>query len=227
MATLAQYRSRVAAKLGLDTTAGGADEVLTDGWVNEGITDFLLQTSCKVTSATMNLAAGTADYTLDTGILLVKDLYLSSGGSTYGLTEVTVPQMIELRRSTSTTNSPSLYYAVAGGNLFMVYPTPSAADVITLYYVPRPVTLSTAGASPDEIPVEFHKAVEFYALAEGADYDDDQTSAQGQRYRELYDMWVFKARKSLNRKGNVRLPKIMVGPAYPGRLSRSQDTSPW
>ena len=227
MTTLAQYRTRISAKLGLDTTAGGLDETLIDSWINEAITDFLLQTSCKVQPATMTLTAGTADYTLDTAALLIKDIYVTSAGSTYGFEEVTMAQMIELRRRSSTSGSPSRFYAVSGGNLLMVYPTPSAADVLTLFYVPRPAALSVTSASPDEIPVEYHKAVEYFALAEGADYDDDQTSAQGQRYREEYERWVMKARKYLNRKGNVRLPKIQVGPTWAGRTSRSQDVGPW
>lgn len=226
MATLATLRNVVAQKIGL-TNDVAADQPLIDEWINQGITDFLLQTGCKVISATMTLTAGSNDYSLSTDILLMKDLYLTSGGNTYGLTEVTVPQMIELRRRSATTNSPVLYYAVAGGNLFMVYPTPSSADVVTLWYVPRPAVLSDPALTPAEIPAEYHKAVEFYALAEAADYDDDTTSAQGQRYREEYDKWVFKARKHLNRKGNVRAPKIVVGPAWSGRLSRSRDVSPW
>lgn len=227
MTTLAQYRSRVSAKLGLDTTASGTDEVLVDSWINEAVTDFLLQTRCKVVSATTTLAADEEDFTLDTDILTIIDAYVDGSTADYAMTQVLAHELLAMRRATSTTATGPLYYAVAGSNLLMVYPTPAATTTLKIYYLPRPITLSTGSASPDEIPVEFHKAVEFFALAEGADYDDDQSSAQGQRYREEYDRWVMKARKYLNRKGNVRLPLIAVGPTQTGQLSRSQDVSPW
>ena len=72
----------------------------------------------------------------------------------------------------------------------MVYPTPASAGTITVYGVPRPATLSASGSSPDEIPLEYQKAVELFALGEAADYDDDETSAQGSRYREEYEKWI-------------------------------------
>jgi hypothetical protein len=211
MATLAQFRSRVQAKIGLDATASGTDEVLLDSWINEGVTDFLLQTQCKVISATMTMIVGTSDYTLDTAILVIKDVYITSGSDLTGLEQWSPYELLARRRANTTQSSPATAYAVMGGNLFLVYPTPSAADVITLYYVPRPVTLSAGGDTPSEIPVEFHKAVEYYALAQAADYDDDASSAQGLRYRDLYLSEVGKARKYLNVKGNARLPRAVVG----------------
>lgn len=194
MTTLAQYRTRIAAKIGTDTTAAGLDETLIDAWVNEGATDFLLRTRCKVESGTTTLAAGQYDFTIDTDILLIQDCYLSGTTQNYPMTQVTVHELLAMRQSLVNTAIGPLYYAVAGSNLFMVHPTPTAASTITIYYVPRPVTLSSGSASPDEIPAEFHKAVEFYALAEMADYDDDASSAQGERYRQEYEKWVGKAR---------------------------------
>lgn len=222
MATLAQLRARVTNKVGVID-----DATILDDWINEGATDFLLQTKCKVESGTTTIAAGENDFTLDTDILLVIDVYQIGSSQNYPMTQVTVPELLRMRETTSVSSTGPFYYAVAGANLLMVHPEPTATTTLTVYYVPRPVTLTTAGQSPDEIPVEFHKAIELFALAEAADADDDSTSAQGQRYREEYERWVMKARKYLNRKGNVRLPKIQVGPTWAGRTSRSQDVGPW
>lgn len=187
------------------------DQGLIDGWVNEGVTDFLLRTRLKVSPATMTLTSGEDDYTLPTGILQIIDLYTTSGGNSYRLERVTPFEILELRRASGSTDSPARRYAVAGSNLLMVYPTPDAADTVTLYYVPRPATLSSGSDTPSEIPSEFHKAIELFALAEAADYDDDQTSAQGQRYRDEYEKWVQRARRAVTLKGGSRLAPTQVG----------------
>lgn len=226
MATLAQLRSRVSAKLGLDATAAGADETLVDGWLNEGVVDVLLQTGCKVTTGTVNLTAGTSDYTLDATVLLIKDAYTTSSGETYRLRQVSAPELIDMRVTDATSDSPSLYYALYGADLFMVYPTPAAADTVTLYHVPKPTVMSTGTHDPSNatyggVPTEFHKAIEYYALAQGADYQNDETSAQGERYRSMYENELKRVRKLVNVKANVRVPVATVGRSR--RVPRRND----
>lgn len=211
MASLANFRLAVQRELGLDTTAGAADEVEIDRRVNEGVVDFLLRTGCKVTSSTLTLTAGTSDYTIDTGILHIVDLYLTSAGDVFTPNRVSHFELLELRRANSVASSPSMKYAVMGSNLLLVYPTPDAADVLTMYSVPRPVTLSAGANTPSEIPAEFHPAVELYALARLASMRDDQTSAQGQRYTDAYEQWVTRAKKAKNLMGGSRLAPARVG----------------
>lgn len=210
MATLAQFRTRISAKLGLDNSASG-DQTLIDDWVNEGYEDVLLRTRCKVSSATMDLTAGTADYTLPTDILAAIDMDIATSTDTFPLVRTDAEDILRRRRASTSTDSPSRFYAVEGSNLLLVYPTPSAADTITIYYVPRPTALSATSDEPSDIPSEFHKAIEFYALAEGADYDDDASSAQGERYRILYEQKLFELRKSMRWKGGRRLAPASVG----------------
>lgn len=218
---LTTFRSSITAELGLDNTAGG-DQPLMDQRVNEGVTDYLLETGCKVISATLTETSGQGDYTLDTAILQVKGWYWSSGTDYRRPQRVSVDELLRLRvaaQATTTGSTPAAYYALAGSNLLMVYPTPSAADTITVYYVPRPVVLTTGANTPDEIPAEFHPAVEFYALWRLASYDDDQSSAQGQRYRDEYDRWVSKAKKFITlRDGRGRTFRV------PGTFRRAMQT---
>lgn len=159
------------------------------------------------------MTAGTDDYTLDTAILLVKEAFSTAAGENGRLTQVSPSELLEMRMAGGTaTSGAAMYYAVNGANLFMVYPTPaSSADTVTFYYVPRPTTLASGADIPSEIPAEHHPAIEFYALWRLASYDDDQSSGQGERYREQYSEWVRKARKYISMKGNVRLPRATVG----------------
>ena len=169
MTTFAQYRSAVSSKLGLDNSIAG-DQTFIDLWVNEGVLDVLMRTDCLMRSATLTLTSGTKDYTLSSSILKIYDAYVTVSGIANWLEITTVDEILAMRRTTTANVSPAQYYAVGGSDLLMIYPTPSSADTLTIYYVPRPATLSASSDSPSEIPAEFHKAVEFYALREGADF---------------------------------------------------------
>jgi hypothetical protein len=87
---------------------------------------------------------------------------------------------------------------------------------LTVYYVPRPTPMSSDSHDPSNatyggIPKEHHKALEFYALWQGADYDDDSTSQQGDRYFGQYQMWLGKMKKNQKFKGGNRMPKATLG----------------
>lgn len=143
----------------------------------------------------MSETANTGDYTLPTGILSVRAFQWANAGGSSGVPErVSVDEILRLRSwaDGSSSTLPATYYAVAGTNLLMVYPTPSSADTITVYYVPRPTAMSSASHDPSNatyggVPAEFHPAVEKYALWHLASMDDDQTSGQGERYRIEYE----------------------------------------
>lgn len=170
----------------------------------------------------MSLTAGTEDYTLDTSILRILDIFITSSSQDYSMERVSVDDILRFRRAAAATSSaPVTYYAVAGSNLLMVYPTPASADTVTVYYVPRPATLSADDDTPSEIPSEFHKLVEWYALAEAADYDDDGSSGVGQLYLAKYEEGIARARATQSRKGSTRL-----APFVPGRRSRVVKHSP-
>jgi hypothetical protein len=151
----------------LDTTAAAADEVEIDRRVNEGATDFMLRTGIKVQQGNPTLTANEGDYTLDTDILDIMDVYSTSGSQDYRMERISVPELLEMRRGASTMVGPARYYATAGANLLMVYPTPTGADELTVYFVPRPVTLSAPSDTPSEIPAEYHPAVGAGAEVQG------------------------------------------------------------
>src|SRR5689334_3142602 len=195
MSTLAQFRTAVAAKIGLDNSTSG-DQPAIDLWVNEGVLDVLMRTSCKVQSAELNLTSGAGDYTVDTDILRIVKATTTSQSVTYDLEERSMDDILAMRNASSTSISPAQYYAMVGSDLFLIYPTPSSDDdTVTFYYVPRPATLSASSDSPEEIPAEFHKAVEFYALSEAGNFADDGTAQQGLMYLQMYEQWIKRIKK--------------------------------
>jgi hypothetical protein len=218
MATLTKIRNEVILKIGLDNTAAGADELLVDEWANEAVRDVLLETQCYTKPATSTTTANQNDYDLDPTILKIKEIYASQSGQYYRLREISTAELIDLRVSAgSSVDTPATHFAVEGSNLLMLYPTPSAVYTLTMYYVPRPTEMSSGAHDPSNvtyggIPVEFHKAIKLFALAEAADYRDDQSSAQGERYRQAYEFWLRKIRKAVNGKGNTTVPAFEIRP---------------
>src|SRR3990167_2858741 len=215
MATLAQLRSRISAELDLDNTASGAEQVLIDARCNEAVTEILYKTRCRVGLATMALIAPPDDYTLPTGILAVQRIVDSND---FPLVQTSPEELHQLRRTgaTTTTDTTTLRYAVDGANLLMVYPTPSAASTLTVYYVPKPTAMSdgahdASNATYGGIPSEFHHLIEFYACSRLASYDDDQSSAQGERYTVSFERGIQEMRRRLAQRGERRLSPSQVG----------------
>lgn len=207
---LGNYRTEVAAMLSLNVD--DADELaLIDQWVNEGVEYVVAEGQTKVASTTADLQANQGDYELDTNILRILWIQTAtSGGSTAELEQIGPTEILRRRLTASDSSSPSYLYAVDGANLLMLYPIPAGADVLTIYYVPRPATLANPGDTPDEIPSEFHRIVTLYVLWRGADYDDDQSSAQGSRYKQQLDEAITGMRSRINRKRGRRMARATV-----------------
>jgi hypothetical protein len=219
---LAAIRNEVTRVIGLDSTAAGADETLVDQWANEAVIDILLQTRCYVTSATAETTADTGDYTFDSGILHVVDMYIASGGNSYRLKQVSPAELLDMRvNGQSVASAPVSHFAVVGSNMLALFPTPSDTETFTLYYVPRPTAMTTGTHDPSDttyggIPSEFHRAIVKYVEAEAADYRDDKSSQQGDRYRNDYLVWLGKIHKYTNQKGSTDTTAFDIpGGAWP------------
>lgn len=213
MANLATLRSRVSKKLGLDETASGDEETLVTGWLNDAVLDVLVETHVRVArDSSVALTADVADYELSSTILAIHNITDSDG---IPLQRVTEEEINQYRRASASATSV-MRYAVSGSNLLMLWPTPSTAATLSIYYVPRPTAMSSGTHDPSDttyggIPAEWHKALEFYALWQAADYDDDVTSAQGDRYYGQYQLWINKIRKHTRLKGGRRQPSLRLG----------------
>lgn len=213
---LTTFRSRITSELGLDNTNAGTEQGLVDGWVNEGVLQFLLETGCKVTTATMDLTANDEDYALPTAsILQVKSIIVTTQAGNKIPLEAVDNDLIDWLRISSVGGTDPIYYALSGTDLLRVFPKPTSADTLTVRYVPVPATLSSGSDTPSEIPAQYHPAVEAYAKWKAAVWDDDASSMFGSSYQGEWEMWLSKARKNLNKQ---RGP---WGPVRPRRQRRN------
>jgi hypothetical protein len=232
LSTLAQFRTVVADELGLDNDSA-TEQPDIDIWVNKGVVRVLTDTHCyvtatSVTASSLTAVGSTGDYLIPTTFLEIVDMFITSGGTNYRLERLTVPDLVERRRVSNPIGSPTMCYALAGANLLMFWPNPSSADVLSVYNVPIPTALSATGDDPSVaanggIPIQLHEAIEFYACFKGASYDDDQSSAQGQRYHDLYDREITRYTKLIRRRGGQRNPRAVVNDTKRRRAFHTND----
>ena len=218
MTTLAGFRTAVTAKLGLDNTASSFDQGLIDGWVNDGVTHICARIRPHIISETFTLTAGKYDYSFKTdlsvNVLAINECFITDFSSSvwYKLNRQTPQQILDLRVGTQFQGSPPVrWYAVNGFDTLMVYPTPIAADVFTIYYQPVPAVLAATGDTPSDIPAEYHKAVEYYALSEAGAYINDAPSQNGALFHQMYLAELIELRKSLRQRGGLKLAPAVVG----------------
>lgn len=234
MSTLADFRTAVSALVGLSGEVGGNEESYVDRWVNQGIVDFLLQTQCHVNCATLSFSSGVSNYNLPTAALAIQDVtYQSAAASTTSrLQRVSPQEILRLREQSSNSSSVVSYYALNGNDLLMIYPTPSASDTLSIYYVPRPTALSVSSHDPSNesyggIPSEYHEAIEYYAAWKAADFDDSVSTQKGLMYQQQYLARLRQYRKAILRRGGRHLGRVIIGRSALRASNRSQDQGAW
>jgi hypothetical protein len=226
---LGQFETAVAAELGLSTTD---EKTVIDDALNQAVQRVLEDTHCYVKETDYTGWDGTSqNYTLDATILDIIEVQLTSTGVTYPLERLSIIDLLERRRSGQTSGSPTRYYAVSGGNLLMFYPAPGTGDTLVVYNVPIPTAMSGSTDDPSTntfggVPQILHEAVFFYACSRLASYDDDQTSAQGQRYRDWYDKEITRYREILRKRGGTRNARAVVNDKRRRRAHHTNDIYP-
>lgn len=223
--TLGTFLTQISSNIGLDNsgTIGSSptkDQTLMIGWVNEAIVDVVSRTKCNVGVATLTLTAGSYDYTLDTNILALDECYNQDVSQSvyYRLQRVTAEQVINYRVGNQFINAPPVrWYALSGANLLMLYPTPTSADVLTFYYVPRPNALAASSDTNSQIPAEWQKAVEYYGCWQAGKYMNDSASKNGADFMQLYEAELVKLKKAMRSLGGRKLAPAVVGSRSGGR----------
>lgn len=213
MATLTDFRLRISAKLGLDNSVAG-DQGLIDSWVNEGVAEVLTRSRVNVAVATMALTSGSYDYTLPTQILALDEIFITDSVSSvlYRMNRLSPQEILDKRIGSQLQGAPpTRFYALSGTSLLMVFPTPAAADTLTLYYVPRPATLTAGSDTPSDIPAEWQKVVEYYGCWQAGQYINDAPSQQGNTFRALYEDELAKLKKAALHRGGRSLSPAVVG----------------
>lgn len=231
---LDNFRDRVARVIGMSSSDSG-DLELIDAWVNEGVLQLLRDTKINVKTAAMGVTAGSGDYTLDTDILAMLDLWYepANGIQDVMLEPVDSSEILRMRRQVAAADVGPRYYAMQGAHLIMLHPLPaSSSDELHVLYVPRPIAaLSTTADTPaatgyGNIPTEYHPVIEAYAKWKAGEAEEHRPSEFGMTFQAEYERGVAKIRADLNKKAGVfkarkRAGRRPVWPLTPGTDLRS------
>lgn len=229
MSNLLQFETQISNEIGLSATL---EKTVIDDALNRAVQRVLEDTHCFVKKINYTGWDGTStDYTLDGAILDIVEVQLSSASVTYPLERLSIIDLLERRRTGQTTGSPPQFYAVSGANLLMFYPAPGAGDTLTAYVVPVPTAMAASTDDPSSttfggVPEILHEAIFFYACARCASYDDDQTSAQGQRYRDWYKEEITRYREILRKRGGTRMARAVVNGKRRSRVNHDNSVYP-
>lgn len=191
--------SQVQAVLGLQETAVLDEQTYCKGLVNRGVIDVLSRTRCTVRCIDLRVLANVSEYVVGSQILSLVDIE-------DGLSKV----------NRSSTNQPS--FTMIRSDILTVQPTPSEDGEMQVWAVKAPAPMVDDDDSPGDeehgaIPEEFQGAILLYAQWLAADYADDGSSNQGERYRILYEGEdgrggrLGQIRMLVNKRGTQRAPR--------------------
>ena len=162
----------------------------------------------------MSLTAGTNSYTLPAGVLRIKEMFVTFGGSQYApVRQTNLDDILRKRVSggTSAVSGSITHYALLGLTEFEVYPTPASADVITIYYVALPTVLSADADVPILQEPFVSSILSDGAAALAADFKSDP---QESSYRQAYENGKAKFRSHLLRRQGSQTQQFAVGSGY-------------
>lgn len=205
---LGEIRAEVMSIIGM---SGTDEEERVNAWVNEGTTQVVARTGCEVKSAEVDLDVDEGDYESDPDIIATLEVYNLTDSCT--LERINVSELLERRVRGST---GYIRYYASKADTFFFHPTPSQATQLKVYYVPQPRVLTDDEDEPEEVPVEWHYLITFWAAWRAADWDDDSSSQQGERYRSLFDGGIREMKRAMSHKAGHRLAprKVNVRSRY-------------
>jgi hypothetical protein len=145
--TFVQLQNSVIAKVRLHATD---DLTKTKDWINQVYADTCIETEAVQSTTTISLTGGTAIYTLATGIVRIKALYVTPVGGTRSavLQPTSIEQIVDWKVAGSANAGTVTHYAVFGVDQIEFYPTPSSNDTVTAYYVKLPTALTADADVP-------------------------------------------------------------------------------
>lgn len=181
--------------------------------VNRGVLDMLARTRCVVRCVDLRVLGGVDQYLVGNQILSLVDIEDGLG---------------KVNRNSG--YSPS--FTLIRSDVLRVQPTPSVDGEVQVWAVKRPLPMVDPTDSPGDedhgaIPEEFQDAIVTYALWKCADYADDASANQGERYRILYEGdngqggRLAQIRSQVNKRGTARAPRRRV------RLGGVRDSDHW
>jgi hypothetical protein len=201
--TRKQLRDRVQQEIGLQDIEDYDETTLVDDLIHAGSIDVLARTRCTVRCVHLQTKADEDTYVLDKSILALVD----------------VEDGHRPKHRRDELGGPS--YTLIRSDILRLDPAPSEDGELDVWAVIRPQKMDADDDSPSQeeygaIPDEYHDAIFYYACWHGASYADDETAAQGERYRMLYEGQDMRGGKLaliktlVNKRGTSRAPRRRV-----------------
>lgn len=173
-------------------------------WINQAYFQAAVETEAISGESTMPMTANVSSYVFPAAVARIRQMAVQPAGSTVfnpPLILTTLDEILQRRQDGQGGAGPQAsHYTLVGINGLEVWPTPAAADVITIYYVAYPAVLSAAGDVPVFEEPYSSKILEFGALAEAGDFKGDPATAQ---WAADYTDWMNRYRQHLQRKRGV------------------------
>ena len=173
------------------------DEFYNDGellqWLNDGMVEIATQTHCLQSTASLNLAASTIEYSISsTYITIDAVIYVDASGVQKGLFRG-APYMV----GWVTDRGVPIYWYEWGGKIG-VYPplTARTTETVTIYYVTRPTAIASTGTVTT--PAIYDRALMFYMIAQAklkdrktAEYEQHMARFEAELARRRADLVNF------------------------------------
>jgi hypothetical protein len=199
--TYADIQQAVIEKATLDPVL---DLPKTKDWINQVYFQAAVETEAISGEATMSLTSGSGSYALPAAVARIRQMAVQPSGSTVfnaPLILTTLDEILQRRQAGQQGSYPqATHYTVVGINGLEVWPTPAAADVISIYYVSYPTALSANTDVPVFEEPYASKILEYGALAEAGDFKGDPATGQ---WAADYTDWMGRYRAHLQRKRGV------------------------
>jgi hypothetical protein len=195
-----QMRDQVVQSIGLQDIEDYDETAFVSDLLYRGTIDLLARTRCTVRCLHLRVKADIDTYALDRDVLALVDLDDGRQRRTQRSDHWTVPGFSLIR-----------------SDILRVQPVPSEDGEIDCWAVLRPEQMADDDDSPGQdkfggIPDEYHDAILYYALWQAADYADDQSAGQGERYRITYEGQnglggrIALIKMLVNKRGTARAP---------------------
>lgn len=201
--TFTDLQAKVTRKLRLDTSNATDVQDVKD-WLNQTYAKVVLETEALQQAATMALTPNVSSYTLPSAIIRIKWMAAAAASTptAYGppLKAVTLEDILIRRQSdyiTTATGSSVGMYALVGIQEIEVYPTPTAADILLVYYSYLPTALSAGSDVPVIAEPYASELLEYGALARGGEFVEHPRTEE---WAGLYEDALRRFRKQVNRK---------------------------
>jgi len=215
--TKKEMHDQVQAWLGLQDIVAYDESELIDNQLYQGTLDLLSRTRCTARCLELRTLAGQDTYFLDQAVICLVDV--ENGHSQRARRDQSASCTCSLNPCTCYWPS----FTLIRSDVLILKPAPTDDDLtVQTWAVLRPTKMDEDDDSPSmelygAIPSEYHDAIVTYALWKCADYGDDTSSSNGERYRILYEGQdgrggrLAQIRSLVNKRGTARFPRRRVG----------------